>query len=192
MPFFINAILFSFISKPTVRFFQDETIKKNEGLVNVGQSCDTAEFAVESIRRWWKCMGKQKYKTAKKLLITADGGGSNGYRLKLWKLELQTLANEIKVEITVCHFPPGTSKWNKKEHRLFSHIIMNWQGVPLIDIETVVQLIGAVKTKTGSKRKAKIDENEYEKGRVITDEEAQKINIKHHKFHGEWNYTISP
>ena len=167
-------------------------IKKNEGLVNVGQSCDTAEFAVESIRRWWKCMGKQKYKTAEKLLITADGGGSNGYRLKLWKLELQRLANETKMEITVCHFPPGTSKWNKIEHRLFSHITMNWQGIPLIDIETVVQLIGAVKTKTGLKVKAKIDENEYEKGRVITDEELKNININHHKFHGEWNYTISP
>jgi hypothetical protein len=167
-------------------------INKNEALVNVGQSCDTAEFAVESIRRWWKCMGKQKYKTAEKLLITADGGGSNGYRLKLWKLELQRLANETKLEITVCHFPPGTSKWNKIEHRLFSHITMNWKGVPLIDIETVVQLIGAVKTKTGLKVKAKIDENEYERGRIITDEVLKNINIKHHKFHGEWNYTIRP
>ncbi len=167
-------------------------IKKNEGLVNVGQSCDTAEFAVESIRRWWKCMGRQKYKTAEKLLITADGGGSNGYRLKLWKLELQEFVNETNIEITVCHLPPGTSKWNKIEHRLFSHITMNWQGTPLIDIETVVQLIGAVKTKTGLRVKAKIDENEYEKGRVITDEELKNINIKPHKFHGEWNYTIRP
>lgn len=167
-------------------------IKKNEGLVNVGQSCDTAEFAVESIRRWWKCMGRQKYKTAEKLLITADGGGSNGYRLKLWKLELQEFVNETNIEITVCHLPPGTSKWNKIEHRLFSHITMNWQGTPLIDMETVVQLIGAVKTKTGLRVKAKIDENEYEKGRVITDEELKNINIKPHKFHGEWNYTIKP
>jgi hypothetical protein len=167
-------------------------IKKNEGLVNVGQSCDTAEFAVESIRRWWKCMGKQKYKTAEKILITADGGGSNGYRLKLWKTELQMFANQTNMEITICHFPPGTSKWNKIEHRLFSHITMNWQGQPLVDIETVVQLIGAVTTKTGLKVKAKIDDNEYEKGRAVTDDELKNLNIRHHKFHGEWNYTIRP
>ncbi len=118
--------------------------------------------------------------------------GSNGYRIKLWKTELQKLANEIKMEITVCHFPPGTSKWNKIEHRLFCHITMNWKGIPLEDYETVVQLIGAVKTKGGLKVKALLDLNEYEKGKVVADEELKNISIKGHKFHPEWNYTIKP
>ena len=135
-------------------------------------------------------MGKKEYPDADKLLITADGGGSNGYRLKQWKSELQKLADELKLEITVCHFPPGTSKWNKIEHRLFSHITMNWKGIPLVDYETVVQLIGAVKTKTGLKVKARLDLNEYEKGKVISDDEFENINLKGHKFHPEWNYTI--
>src|SRR6266487_218774 len=165
-------------------------ISNNEGFVNVGTSSDTSEFAVFSIKQWWLRMGKQQYADADKLLITADGGGSNGYRIKLWKTELQKLANEIKMEITVCHFPPGTSKWNKIEHRLFSHITMNWKGIPLGDYETVVQLIGAVKTKGGLKVKARLDLNEYEKGKVVTDNEIGKVNIKGHKFHPEWNYTI--
>lgn len=167
-------------------------IGSNEGFVNVGTSSDTSEFAVYSIKQWWKRMGNKQYPEADKLLITADGGGSNGYRTKLWKTELQRLADETKLEITVCHFPPGTSKWNKIEHRLFSHITMNWKGIPLEDFETVVQLIGAVKTKGGLKVKARLDLNEYEKGRVVTDDELKYIRLKKHKFHPEWNYTIKP
>lgn len=167
-------------------------ISNNEGFVNVGTSSDTSEFAVFSIRQWWLRIGKKQYADADKLLITADGGGSNGYRIKLWKTELQKLANEIKMEITVCHFPPGTSKWNKIEHRLFSHITMNWKGIPLEDYETVVQLIGAVKTKGGLKVKARLDLNDYEKGKVVMSNEIKKVNIKRHKFHPEWNYTIKP
>ncbi len=167
-------------------------ISNNEGFVNAGTSRDTSEFAVFSIKQWWLRMGKKQYAEADKLLITADGGGSNGYRIKLWKTELQKLADDIKMEITVCHFPPGTSKWNKIEHRLFSHITMNWKGIPLEDYETVVQLIGAVKTKGGLKVKARLDLNEYEKAKVVTDADLRKVNIKGHKFHPEWNYTIKP
>lgn len=167
-------------------------IGSNEGFVNVGISSDTSEFAVYSIKQWWKRMGKKQYPDADKLLITADGGGSNGYRTRLWKTELQRLADETKLEITVCHFPPGTSKWNKIEHRLFSHITMNWKGIPLEDYETVVQLIGAVKTKGGLKVKARLDLNEYEKGKVVSDDELKYIRLKKHKFHPEWNYTIKP
>ena len=137
-------------------------------------------------------MGKKQYPSAGKLLITADGGGSNSHRTKLWKSELQNLANELNMEITVCHFPPGTSKWNKIEHRLFCHISMNWKGIPLEDYETVVQLIGAVKTNTGLKVKARLDLNEYEKGKTVSDKEMKQINIKRHKFHPDWNYTIKP
>jgi hypothetical protein len=167
-------------------------IGNNEGFVNVGTSCDTSEFAVYSIKQWWLKMGKIQFPNADKLLITADGGGSNGYRIKLWKKELQKLSNTLAMEITVCHFPPGTSKWNKIEHRLFSHITMNWKGVPLEDFETVVNLIGAVKTSKGLKVKAKLDLNEYEKGIVVTNDELDNICIKKHKFHPEWNYTIKP
>lgn len=167
-------------------------IGNNEGFVNVGTSSDTSEFAVFSIKQWWLRMGKKQFVKADKILITADGGGSNGYRAKLWKTELQKLADCLKLEITVCHFPPGTSKWNKIEHRLFSHISMNWKGVPLEDYETVVQLIGAVKTTTGLKVKARLDLNEYEKGKVISSDEMGMVNLKKHKFHGEWNYTIKP
>ena len=164
----------------------------NEGFVNVGTSSDTSEFAVYSIKQWWQRMGKKQYPNADKLLITADGGGSNGSRTKLWKSELQRLADQTKLEITVCHFPPGTSKWNKIEHRLFSHITMNWKGIPLEDYETVVQLIGAVKTKGGLKVKAQLDFNEYEKGKAVSNDELKDIRIKKHKFHPEWNYTIRP
>ncbi|MGH7238784.1 MAG: ISAzo13 family transposase [Candidatus Saccharimonadales bacterium] len=167
-------------------------IANNEGFVNVGISSDTSEFAVYSIEQWWKRMGKKQYPNAKKLLITADGGGSNSYRNKLWKTELQRMANKLKMEITVCHFPPGTSKWNKIEHRLFCHISMNWKGIPLEDYETVVQLIGAVKTKSGLKVKATLDLNEYEKGKNVSAEQLENVNIRRHKFHPEWNYTIKP
>jgi hypothetical protein len=166
-------------------------IDKNLGFVNVGKSYDTSSFAVESIRRWWLDMGKKEYPNSKKILITADSGGSNGSRRKQWKTELQKFANETGMEITVCHFSPGTSKWNKIEHKLFSFISMNWQGKPLESYQTVVNLIGATKTRKGLRVKAVLDENKYEKGIKITNEELEKINLLRHEFHGEWNYTIS-
>lgn len=183
--------------------FQDKTvgkavpygiydIGKNEGFVNVGKSYDTSSFAVSSIRRWWIEMGMPEYKTTKQLLITADGGGSNGYRRKLWKTELQKFSNEFNLEITICHLPPGTSKWNKIEHRLFSFITMNWKGKPLTSFETIVNLIGSTTTTKGLKVKSVLDENEYEKGVIVEDDELKSVNIFPHKFHGEWNYTIKP
>jgi len=160
--------------------------------VSVGISSDTAEFAVESIRNWWNSMGHERYASLTKLMITADCGGSNGYRTRLWKLELQRLANEIDIPITVCHFPPGTSKWNKIEHRLFSFITMNWRGKPLRDYQTIVNLIAATTTKTGLKVCSKLDEGTYQKGRKVTDAEMNSLRILRHEFHGDWNYTISP
>ena len=167
-------------------------VAENEGFVNVGTSYDTSQFAVDSIKQWYDLVGRRKYPKARKLLITADGGGSNGYRVRLWKTSLQKFADESKLEITVCHFPPGTSKWNKIEHRLFCHISLNWKGIPLVDIETIVQLIGAVSTKTGLKVIAKKEEKEYESGIKISNEEMEELNLFKHKFHGEWNYTIKP
>jgi hypothetical protein len=167
-------------------------INENEGFVNVGTNYDTSAFAVESIRRWWFDMGPSKYDNCKNLLITAEGGGSNGHRRRQWKTELQKLANETDLSITVCHFPPGTSKWNKIEHRLFSHITMNWQGKPLESYETIINLIGGTKTRKGLKVKAVLDDNHYEKGIKISDEQLEGINIFRHAFHGEWNYTIKP
>lgn len=167
-------------------------IGKNEGFVNVGKSYDTSSFAVSSIRRWWIEMGRLTYAKTKKILITADGGGSNGYRRKLWKVELQKFCNEFNLEVTVCHLPPGTSKWNKIEHRLFSFITMNWRGKPLESYETVVSLIGSTTTRKGLKVKSVLDESEYEKGIVVDDAQLKTVNIFPHKFHGEWNYTIKP
>ncbi len=167
-------------------------INNNMGWVNVGTDSDTSAFAVESIRRWWNTMGKDMYPEAKQLLITADSGGSNGYRRKLWKTELQQLANEIELEISACHFPPGTSKWNKIEHRLFSFISQNWRGKPLISHETIVNLIAATTTKTGLKVHSQLDTNHYPKGIKVSDEELKKLNIRRSDFHGEWNYTILP
>ena len=167
-------------------------ISQNEGFVNVGTSYDTSQFAVDSINQWWLLLGKEKYPNAKQILITADGGGSNGSRVKLWKTSLQKFVNESKLEVTVCHFPPGTSKWNKIEHKLFSQISCNWKGIPLVDIETIVQLIGATSTKQGLKVTAKREDKVYEKGIKVSDEEMDKLKIKRHEFHGEWNYTIRP
>ena len=167
-------------------------INKNEGFVNVGTNYDTSAFAAESIRRWWLNMGNERYPKSKRLLITADGGGSNGYRRKLWKTELQKLADELQLEITVCHFPPGTSKWNKIEHRLFSQITLNWKGKPLESYETIVNLIGATRNRKGLKVKAVLDENHYQKGIKVTKQELADVNKKEHDFHGEWNYTIQP
>jgi len=164
---------------------------KNLGWVNVGCDHDTSVFAVRSIQSWWIYMGKKIYPAAKKLLICADSGGSNGYRVRLWKLKLQEFANKSGLEITVCHFPMGTSKWNKIEHRLFSHISMNWKGHPLTSHDVMVNLIGGTKTKTGLKVKAKIDKRKYPTGIKVSEQEMEKINITKHNFHGDWNYTIS-
>lgn len=165
---------------------------KNEGWVNVGISKDTAKFAVSSIRIWWEQMGKLYYPNAKELLITADGGGSNSSRSRLWKQEIQKFSDEIGMQIRVCHFPPGTSKWNKIEHKLFSFISMNWRGKPLTSLQVIVNLIGATKSKSGLKIKTSIDENIYEKGLKVSNEEFKKINIEKDAFHGEWNYVIKP
>jgi len=167
-------------------------IEKNIGWVNVGIDHDTASFAVESIRRWWYMMGKEIYPSAKELLITADGGGSNSRRSRLWKVEIQKLANEMGLKISVCHFPPGTSKWNKIEHRLFSYISQNWRGKPLVSHEVIVNLIASTKTSKGLSVKCQLDENKYPKGIKITDEELAKVKIISDDFHGEWNYSISP
>lgn len=167
-------------------------VKHDQGWVNVGRDHDTASFAVESIRRWWHGMGEPLYGDAGQLLICADSGGSNGYRVRLWKTELQRFADETGVKITVCHLPPGTSKWNKIEHRLFSHISMNWRGCPLISHEVIVELIGATTTRSGLIVKAELDTDEYPLHLKVPDEEMAAVRLKPHSFHGEWNYTISP
>ncbi len=158
---------------------------RNEGWVNVGISRDTAQFAVESMRRWWNKMGKERYPHARELLITADGGGSNGYRTRLWKVELQHLANDLQLAIRVCHFPPGTSKWNKIEHRLFSVISKNWRGHPLDSLATIVNLIANTTTDTGLYIETSIDYTIYEKGIEVPDDAFASLNIKREQFHGE-------
>jgi hypothetical protein len=165
-------------------------IFKNNGFVNVGLSADTAAFAVESIRKWWYAEGVRDYGNATKIVLTADGGGSNGSRNRLWKLELQKFANEIGKDIQVLHYPPGTSKWNKIEHRMFSFISKNWQGIPLISAAVIINLIGATRTDKGLSIRCVLDEAVYEKGIIVTDEEFDSINIVKDVFHGEWNYTI--
>jgi hypothetical protein len=167
-------------------------IDRNRGFVNVGTDHDTAAFAVASIKGWWRHEGRRLYPTTGEILITADGGGSNGSRLRLWKLELQTLADETGLCISVCHFPPGTSKWNKIEHRLFSFISSNWRGEPLRDYETIVNLISRTATAKGLKVTCRLDRRKYPTGRKVADQEMQSINLKRHKFHGDWNYTIRP
>jgi hypothetical protein len=167
-------------------------LSRNEGFVNIGTSYDTAEFAVNSIRMWWYEMGIDTYVNAKKMLITADCGGSNGYKIKLWKIELQKLADEIGMIINVCHFPPGTSKWNKIEHRMFCHISQNWRGEPLTTTEKVLNLIENTKTKTGLTIKARLDNRIYQKGIEVTEKELELVQITRADFHGEWNYQIKP
>jgi transposase len=162
------------------------------GWVNVGTDHDTSAFAVESIRQWWGTMGSQSYPKAERLLITADSGGSNGSRVRLWKLELQKFADQTGLEITVCHFPPGTSKWNKIEHRLFSFITQNWRGKPLISHEVIVELIAATTTRSGLKVRSRLDTGKYPKGVRVTDKEFKAIALQPASFHGEWNYTILP
>lgn len=167
-------------------------LAQNEGWVNVGISSDTAEFAVNAIRTWWQEMGQEQYANSKRLLITADGGGSNSSRGRLWKTELQKLSTEIGIEISVCHFPPGTSKWNKIEHRLFSFISKNWRAKPLTSIEVVVNLIANTTTEKGLKVKAKQDSTLYAKSIKVTDRELEQVNLKRNEFRGDWNYTIAP
>jgi hypothetical protein len=166
-------------------------VGKNLGWVTVGCDHDTASFAVASIRRWWLAMGRELYPGATKLLICADGGGSNGYRLRLWKLELQKFADEMGLAVTVCHLPPGTSKWNKIEHRLFSHISMNWRGRPLTSHEVVVELIAATTTKSGLRVRAALDRDQYPTGVEVSNEQLAKLSLRRHSFHGEWNYDLS-
>jgi hypothetical protein len=167
-------------------------VAQNYGWVNVGRDHDTAAFAVESIRRWWRGLGRQTYPQAKRLLVCADGGGSNGYRVRLWKKELQGLADETGVQMQVCHLPPGTSKWNKIEHRLFSHISINWRGKPLISHEVIIQLIAATTTKSGLQVTAQSDLGKYPDKLRVTDEEMESLNLVKSDFHGEWNYTLKP
>jgi hypothetical protein len=167
-------------------------IADHKGWVSVGTDHDTANFAVHAIHRWCLAMGQKRYPQASRLMITADGGGSNGHRLRLWKIELQRLANELRIPITVCHLPPGTSKWNKIEHRLFSFITLNWRGKPLRSFKTMVQLIAATTTSTGLTVRAELDENKYPKGMKISDAKLAAIKLVRHAFHGDWNYTISP
>jgi Rhodopirellula transposase DDE domain len=167
-------------------------LARNTGFVNVGTDHDTGAFAVASIRGWWRNEGRALYSLARALLVTADGGGSNGSRLRLWKLELQKLADETGLSISVCHFPPGTSKWNKIEHRLFSFISSNWRGEPLRDYETIVKLISRTKTAKGLRVTCRLDRRKYPTGRKVTDEEMSRVNLKQDKFHGKWNYTIYP
>ena len=166
-------------------------IIENEGFVNVGVSFDTSEFAVNSIRTWWEIIGKKRYPTANELLICADGGGSNGSRSRAWKFYLQEFANDAGLNITVCHYSPGTSKWNKIEHRMFSFISMNWKGKPLESYQTIINLIGGTKTNKGLTIEAKLDKTEYKKGLKISDEELKRINLNEHETHPKWNYSIN-
>jgi hypothetical protein len=167
-------------------------IAANQGWVNVGIDADTAAFAVESIRRWWERLGRARYPEASRLVITADCGGSNGARVRLWKRELQRFANETGLAVTVAHLPPGTSKWNRIEHRLFAYISQNWRGKPLVSHQVIIQLIGATTTNTGLTVTCDIDASRYPKGIKVSDADMDAINIERHTFHGDWNYTIKP
>lgn len=167
-------------------------LTNNQGWVSVGIDHDTAEFATGAIGRWWKKMGRKCYRKAKELLITADGGGSNGSRCRLWKVALQRLADQLGIPIHVCHFPPGTSKWNKIEHRMFCHITQNWRGRPLVSHEIIINLIANTVTQQGLKIQAELDQRRYPAGIKVSDEELAQVNLKRHSFHGEWNYTIQP
>ncbi len=167
-------------------------LTRNAGWVSVGIDHDTATFAVRTIGRWWQKMGRPRYRRARSLLITADAGGSNGARVRLWKWELQRLANRTRVAITVCHLPPGTSKWNKIEHRLFSYISSNWRGQPLVSLAVIVNLIGATRTAAGLRVRCELDRGTYPKGQDVTDAQMATLNLVPHRFHGDWNYTIHP
>lgn len=189
----VNAYDFLSLAEGKATPYGVYDIQKNNAWVNVGISKDTARFAVATLRNWWEEMGKGQYPNSNKLLIHADAGGSNGHRNKLWKTELQNFANQTQLEVSVCHFPPGTSKWNKIEHRLFAQISKNWRGRPLETYQIIVNLIAGTKTSTGLKVKAALDPNIYQTGIKISKKELDKVNLHRHKFHGEdWNYTIKP
>ena len=188
----VNAKDFPHLGKGKAIPYGVYDIARDCAVVNVGVTHDTAEFAVESVRRWWKLDGRKVYRGATRLLICADSGGSNGSRVRLWKVHLQLLANQIGIPITVCHYPPGTSKWNKIEHRLFSFISLNWKGRPLVNYETIVNLIGATKTRTGLKVTAGLDTNFYETGIEISKSEFKDIQLRRHQTHPDWNYTVTP
>jgi len=191
-PAFVNGHDFPAPSVPRAYPYGVYDLARNKGFVNVGTDHDTGAFAVASIRGWWRFEGQRLYPRARRLLITADGGGSNGYRLRLWKLELQKLADATTLSIEVCHFPPGTSKWNKVEHRLFSFISSNWRGEPLRDYETIVRLISGTTTAKGLAVSCRLDRRKYPSGRKVTDEEMKMLRITPQAFHGEWNYVIRP
>ncbi len=167
-------------------------LSRDEGWVSVGIDHDTASFAVNTLRQWWKVMGRSAYPRTDSLLVTADAGGSNGSRVHLWKWELQRFANRTGLSITVCHFPPGTSKWNKIEHRLFSYIAMNWRGQPLVNLATIVSLIGSTQTSSGLRIRSEIDHGSYPLGVKVSDEQMARVRLEPHRFHGDWNYTIRP
>jgi hypothetical protein len=188
----VNVYDFLSLAEGRITPYGAYDLARNEGFVNVGISYDTAEFAVESIRRWWNLLGRKRYPNATKLLITADGGGSNGSRNKGWKQYLQNFANETNLEIVVCHFPPGTSKWNKIEHRMFSFISINWKGKPLTSYETVVNLIKGTTTTKGLRIDSQLDVGFYEKGKTFSEKEMAKLELERHKKHPNWNYTIKP
>jgi len=187
----VNVYDFWFLAKGKAIPYGIYDINLNNGFVNVGIDHNTSEFAVESIRQWWNNIGKKNYPNTKELLICADGGGSNASRSRLWKFYLQKFANKTGLKITVCHFPPGTSKWNKIEHKMFSFISMNWRGKPLTDYEIIINLIEGTTTKKGLKIKAKMDKRIYELGKKVLEEDFKKINIKEHSINSKWNYTLS-
>ena len=187
----VNIYDFEYLAKGKAIPYGIYEVIKNNGFVNVGMSHDTSEFAVESIRKWWNIIGKNNYPKATSLLICADGGGSNASRSRLWKYYLQKLANETKLKIYVCHYPPGTSKWNKIEHKMFSFISMNWRGKPLTSYKIIVNLIKETTTKKGLKIAVKIDRRIYKKGKKVSEEDFKKINIQKHEINSKWNYTIS-
>jgi len=191
-PVKVNVYDFPHLAKGKAIPYGTYDVGRNEGFVNVGTSHDTAEFAVESIRRWWKMFGRRRYPIARVLLVCADGGGSNGSRNRGWKYHLQEFADQTGIELTVCHYPPGTSKWNKIEHRMFSFISLNWRGQPLVSYETVVNLIGATRTKTGLQIRAVLDPQMYLKGVKIPNDEMDRLNIHRHRVLPQWNYTITP
>jgi hypothetical protein len=188
----VNVYDFPHLGVGTATLYGAFDEQANQGLVNVGMSHDTAEYAVESIRQWWRRVGQRQYDQARRLLICADGGGSNGSRNRAWKYFLQQFSNECGLEITVCHYPPGTSKWNKIEHRMFSFISLNWKGEPLVSFETVINLISTTTTQTGLRIKARLDKHFYATGRKITAEEMEKLNLRPHNKNPQWNYSLVP
>jgi transposase len=191
-PVVVNAYDFRSLSEGVAIPYGTYDVQRNRGFVNVGISHDTAEFAVESIRQWWRRVGRRHYPQARTLLICADGGGSNGSRNRAWRVYLQQFSNETGVTVTVCHYPPGTSKWNKIEHRMFSFISLNWRGQPLVSYETVVNLISQTTTRKGLRVKARLDPQSYVTGGKVTDAELQALRLTRHEVHPTWNYTIEP